>query len=125
MKPVAVTNAFPVPNHWVDKVKADFEFNVALGVIERVPVNTPVSWCSRMHVVGKKDGSCRRTVDLRPLNKVTAAQTHLIQSPITQVQKVSGNTWRATMDAWNGYHLIPLAEDSRDATTFITPFRRF
>ena len=69
-------------------MKAALERDVALGVIERVPVNTPVTWCSRMHVVGKKDGSCRRTVDLRPLNSATTAQTHLTQSPITQVQKV-------------------------------------
>ena len=52
VKPVAVTKASPVPVHWVDKVKADLEHDVALGVIERVPVNTPVSWCSRMHMVG-------------------------------------------------------------------------
>ena len=123
--PVAVTKASPVPIHWVDKVRADLERDIALGVIEQVPVNTPVKWCSRMHVVGKKDGSCRRTVDLRPLNSTTAAQTHLTQSPITQVQKVPGNTWRTTMCAWNGYQLVPLAKDFRDATTFLTSFGRF
>ena len=109
----------------MEKVKADLERDVALGVIEGVPLNTPVTWCSRMHMVGKKDGSCRRTVDLRPLNSATAAQTHLTQSPITQVQKVPGNTWRTTMDAWNGYHSVPLAKDSRDTTIFLTPLGRF
>ena len=106
-------------------MKADLERAVALEVIERVAVNTPLTWCSGMHVVGKKDGSCRRTVDLRPLNSATAAQTHLTQSPITQVQKVPAGTWRTTMDAWNGYHSVPLDEDSRDATTFLMPFGRF
>ena len=75
-----------------------------------------------MHVLGK---SCRRTLYLRPLNSATAAQTHLTQSPITQVQKVPAGTWRTTMDVWNGYHSVPLDKDSRDATTFLTPFGRF
>ena len=47
-----------------------------------------------MHVVCKKDDSCRRTVDLRPLNSSTAVQTHLTQSPITQVMKVPEDTYR-------------------------------
>ena len=67
-KPVAVHRASPVPVHWMAKVKADLDRDVALGVLERVPENTPVKWQSRMHVVPKKDGTCRRTVDLRPLN---------------------------------------------------------
>ena len=42
--PVAVAKASPVPVHWVDKVKADLERDMTLGVIERVPVNTYVTW---------------------------------------------------------------------------------
>ena len=119
-KPVVVAKASLVPVHWIEKVRADLERDMALGVIKRVPVNTLVTWCSTMHVVGYKDRSCRRTVDLRPLNSATTAQTHLTQSLITQVQKVPAKTWRTTMDTWNGYHLVPLDEHSRNATNFLT-----
>ena len=53
VKPVAVTKASPVPLNWVEKVKTDLERDVALEVIEKVPVNAQVTWCLRMHVVGK------------------------------------------------------------------------
>ena len=29
------------------------------------------------------------------------------------------------MDAWNGYHSVPLDKNSRDAPTFLTLFGRF
>ena len=29
------------------------------------------------------------------------------------------------MDAWNGYHSVPIKEEDRDVTTFITPWGRF
>ena len=56
------------------KVKADLDRDVALG---KVPENTKVTWQSRMHVVPKKDETCSRTVDPRPLNEATYHQTHL------------------------------------------------
>ena len=39
-----------VPLHWQDRVKADLERDVDLGVIERVPYGDLVSWCHRMVV---------------------------------------------------------------------------
>ena len=53
------------------KVKADLDRDMALGVLEKVLENTKVRWQSRMDVVSKKDGTCRWTVDLRPLNEAT------------------------------------------------------
>ena len=39
---MAVAKASLIPIHWVDKVRADLDRDVALRVIECVPVNTPV-----------------------------------------------------------------------------------
>ncbi len=76
--PVAHHNPIPVPLHWQDKVKAGLDQDVQLGVIEPVPVGTPVTWCHRMVICPKKDGQPRYTVDFQPLN------THHIQSPFHQ-----------------------------------------
>ena len=57
-EPVAVNRPAAIPAHWQEKVKKDIERDIRLGVLERVPANTPVTWCSRMHV------SQRRTVIL-------------------------------------------------------------
>ena len=39
--PVAIHSPAAVPRHWEDSVKAGLERDIRLGVIERVPVNTP------------------------------------------------------------------------------------
>ena len=63
-EPVAHHSPIPVPVHWQDKVKADLDRDVHLGVIEPVPVGEPITWCHRMVVCSKKNGEPRRTVDL-------------------------------------------------------------
>ena len=66
--PVAVHRPSQIPVHWQEKVRADIDRDIRLGVLERVRQNTPVTWCSRMHVVAKKNGEPRRVIDLRPVN---------------------------------------------------------
>ena len=66
---VAIHIPVAIPLHWADKVCRDLMRDVALGVIEPVPINTPVTWCSRMVMVQKDSGEPRRTVDLQALNK--------------------------------------------------------
>ena len=68
-KPTVINNHVPVPRHWEDQVERDLKRDVALGVIERVPLNTPVTWCARMIVVPKQSGEPMRTVDLQGLNR--------------------------------------------------------
>lgn len=46
--PVAHHTPIPVPFDWRDAVKAGLDRNVALGVIETVPVGDPVTWSHRM-----------------------------------------------------------------------------
>ena len=109
----------PVPHH--SQIDAD----VRIGTIERVPQGTPTIWCSRMVVVPKKDGRPRRTVDLQALNAASYRETHHAAPPFTQVSAVPSHTVKTTLDAWNGYHSLPLAPSACDATTFITEWGRY
>ena len=67
--PVAVLSPATVPLHWQDAVKQGLDRDEALGVIQKVPVNTPVQWCSRMLVASKTNGDPRRVIDFTPVNK--------------------------------------------------------
>ena len=67
--------------HWEDKVYRDIMRDMALGVIEAVPVNTLITWCSCMVVVPKYNGEPRRTVDMQALNRASMRQTHHTKSP--------------------------------------------
>ena len=48
--PIAIHRPTTIPAHWQEQVHADIERDIKLGVLERAPQNTPVTWCSRMHV---------------------------------------------------------------------------
>ena len=67
-EPKAYYTPIPVPLHWQAAVKAGLDQDVALGVLEPVPVGEPVTWCHRMVVCAKKNGKPRRTVDFQALN---------------------------------------------------------
>ena len=124
-KPTAVHSAAPVPIHWQAKVKMDLDRDVRIGVLEKVPVNTPSTWCSRMVVTAKANGEPRRTVDMQPQNKYSVRQTFPIEPPFTLASRVPSNMKKTVVDAWNGYHSVPIHEDDKHITTFITPWGRY
>ena len=90
-KPVAKHTPVPIPIHWQTDVKAGLDQDVALGVIEPVPVGEPVTWCHRMVVCAKKNGKPRRTVDLQALNSHATRETHHTQSPFHQARSIPAN----------------------------------
>ena len=53
--PVAHHTPIPVAIHWQDEVKAGLDQDVRLGVLEKVPIGTPVTWCHRMVICAKKN----------------------------------------------------------------------
>ena len=124
-KPVMYNTPATIPIHWMEDVKRKLEEDVRLGVIEQVPMGEKPTWCFRMVLARKEDGSPRRTVDLSPLNKFCSREPHHVQSPFQQARSIPANTVKTVMDAWNGYHSVPIAEADRHLTTFITPFGRF
>ena len=125
-KPKACHIPASVPLHWQDAVKAGLERDVRLGVLERVPLNTPVCWQSRMVCAPKHDGSPRRTVDYNAVNEHCPRQTHHTRSPWLLASSVPAGVRKTVLDNWHGYHSLPLASDQdMDLTTFITPWGRF
>ena len=114
-----------VPIHWQDEVKAGLDRDVRLGVLEKVPLGTPDTWCHRMVICTKKNGSLRRTINFQELNKHATRETHHCASPFHQARAVPGNTKKTIFDAWNGYHSVALSPEDRHFTTFITPWGRY
>ena len=114
-----------IPVHWQEEVKAGLDRDVRLGVLEKVPLGTPVTWCHRMVICTKKNGSLRRTINFQPLNQHATRETHHCQSPFHQARSIPRLTKKTIFDAWNGYHSVALAEEDRHYTTFITPWGRY
>ena len=119
-KPVAVHTPAPIPVHWASQVKAGLDRDIRLGVLERVPVNEPTSWCSRMIITPKHDGSPRRVIDYQPVNDHCPRQTHHTRSPWQVASSVPRNTVKSICDAWHGYHSVPIHPANFESTcTFL------
>ena len=125
VRPHQVYKPAAVPVHWEAKVKADLDRDVALGVLEMVPENTPITWCHRMVVCRKHNGDPRRTVDMQKLNDASVRQCHPTQPPLEQAMTVPHNTKKSVLDAWNGFHSVAIRETDRHLTTFCTMWGRY
>ena len=123
--PKVCSKAAPIALHWQQRVYDDLVRDEALGVVERVPYGIPQTWCHRMVVTRKHDGTPRRTVDLSPLNKFCKREIYSAESPFRLARRVPHGTWKTVTDAWNGYHSVPLRKCDSHLTTFITPFGRW
>ena len=124
-KPVNLRTPAPVPLHWQQQVKEELFRDVELGVLEPVPHGEPTRWCFRMVISRKHDGGPRRTVDLSPLNKFCEREAHPSKSPFVLARSVPNHSVKTVCDVWNGYHSVPLREEDRHLTTFITPWGHF
>ena len=123
--PYATHSPIPIPLHWKGEVKDQLDRDVRDGVIEPVPIGEPVVWCSPMIVTAKKDGRPRRTVDLQRLNSQCLRETHHCEPPFKLASQVPPNTRKTVLDATDGYHAVPLDDESKPFTTFITEWGRF
>ena len=105
------------------KVKEELIRMEKMGVISKII--TPTSWCAGMVVVPKKSGAVRICVDLKPLNESVLREPHPIPKVDDTLALLTGATIFSKLDANSGFWQIPLSEESRSLTTFITPFGRY
>ena len=123
--PKPVYTAATVPIHLREPVSIQLKEDLAKGVIEEVRPGVPTVWQARMQVVIKPDGSPRRAIDYRGLNKHCQRETHHVIPPYKQARLVPAGGFRTVTDCRNGYHSCPLDEKDRPYTTFITEDGRF
>ena len=98
---------------------------VEQDVIEKINHSTP--WLHPMVVVPKKGtADIRICVDFTRLNKHVIRPTNPQPTPWETVRNLPTGTGHfAVFDALKGYHQIPLDEESKDLTAFMTPFGRY
>ena len=94
------------------------------GIISKV--EKAATWLHPIVVVPKKDGGIRLCVDFKKLNVHVKRPINPQPTPKEIVQKIpTGMTCFTVFDALKGYHQIPLDEESKELTTFITPLGQF
>ena len=106
-----------------DKVHEELDRMEKMGVISKV--NDPTPWCAGMVVVPKKSGAVRICVDLKALNENVLRETHPIPKVDDTLAQLTGAAVFSKLDANSGFWQIPLSDQSKLLTTFITPFGRY
>ena len=101
-----------------------------MGILENVTnMANHNLWLSPMLIVPKKDNTPRRVVDFSNLNKLckrnaeTTSDTNRMATSVP-TPKPGEKLFFSTMDAWNGYHSVPLDPRDRHVTTYLTPWGR-
>ena len=105
------------------KVEAELKRVEKLGVV--VPVEDPTEWCSGMVVVPKPNGQVRICVDLTKLNESVRRERYPLKAVDETLAQLAGAKVFTKLDANSGFWQIPLAPESQNLTTFITPFGRY
>lgn len=123
VKPYATPVPRIIPAARKAAAHAEIKRMVQLGVIR--PVEKPTKWCSPCVVVMKKSGAVRMCIDYTRLNEAVQREYHPMPSTEELLGDLNGAIVFSKLDANSGYWQIPLSEESKDLTTFITPFGRF
>ena len=124
--PFCVKTPRTVPFAYREKLKAELELLQQQGII--APVTEATQWCAPIVVTPKKGTDrIRMCVDLSKLNRFVLRERYQSPTPAEAVADITASEAKyfTVMDATKGYHQCPLAEDSQELTTFITPFGRF
>lgn len=78
-------------------------------------------YASPIVLVNKKTGEKRLCVDYRALNRKTKREHYPLPRIEDQLDRLSGSSLFITLDLASGYYQIPIAEQSREKTAFVTP----
>ena len=114
-----VLKNIPIPPGLYERVCDMIRKKIEAGVYE--PSNS--SYRSRWFCVLKKDGESLRIVhSLEPLNAVTIAHSGVPPATEELASKFAGRACGGCLDLYVGYDERILAPESRDLTTFQTPF---
>ena len=96
-------------------------------VIEATEWVNPIVVEPKLDRNGQYNGKIRLCVDFRHLNKYGVRVRYQSPSVLEVVQNIQADhaSFFSIFDAWKGHHQIELAQESKNLTTFFTPFGRF
>ena len=82
-------------------------------------------WASPPVLVRKKDGSWRYCIDFRGLNAATTRDAYPLPLIEECIDSLADMQWYSALDMNSGYWQIPVAEEDKEKTAFITKYGLF
>ena len=121
--PYAIAAPRRIPLPIFDKVKAEIKRMEEMDIIEKVDEAT--QWCSPIVVVPKRDGTVRLCVDFTRLNEFVIRERFILPTTEETLAVIGKAKFFSKLDARMGFWQIPLDDESKNYTCFITPFSRY
>lgn len=82
-------------------------------------------YASPVVLVKKKTGDYRLCIDYRALNKKSVKENYPMPLIEDQLDALSGNEFFTTLDLASGYYQVPIREQDKHKTAFVTPEGHF
>ncbi|XP_030031283.2 uncharacterized protein K02A2.6 [Manduca sexta] len=112
-----------VPFKLLTKLKSELDNLEKIGVISKI--EKPTDFVSSLVITSKPDGSIRVCLDPQYLNSQIKREHIMIPTLEEITSKLSGSTVFSTLDANKAFFMLKLSNDSKEFTTFITPYGRY
>ena len=128
MKAKKTSRVIPVPLAMREQTKKDLDSAVKMGILEDVSGQANHNlWLAPMIVVPKKDNTPRRVIDFSLLNRfcLRSAEATLDTNRMATavpVPEEGKEIFFSCLDAWNGYHSIPLDDSAKNFFGFLTEY---
>ena len=107
---------YPIPHSLRQKVQDEIDSMMKMDLVE--PSDSP--YASPLVIVKKPDGADRYCVDFRLLNAKSRFDAEPIPDQTEIFAKLANDRYFTKLDLSKGYWQIPLAEEARPLTAFIT-----
>jgi len=83
------------------------------------------AWSAPIVLVTKPDNSIRICIDYRRLNAISVSDNYPIPRISEVFEKIGSAKYLTQFDLTKGYYQIPLSEDTKDKSAFVTPYGLF
>ncbi|XP_071490086.1 uncharacterized protein [Diadema antillarum] len=113
--------AYRLPHALKDTVKKELDEMLDAGIIS--PSDSP--YASPLVIVRKKDDTLRLCVDYRKLNQVTEFDAYPMPNIEAIIDELGKAKFMTTIDLTKGYWQVPLTDNAKRKSAFITPFGLF
>lgn len=112
-----VYRPYRLSHHEREKVRSMVDEMLDAGIVRE----SVSEYASPILLVRKKDGSFRMCIDYRMLNSVTVKERYPIPIIEDEIARLTGQACFISLDLASGYYQVPISEQSKHLTSFVTP----
>ena len=109
---------YRLPHAYYESVRQELREMENDGIIEQ----STSEWAFPIVLVKKKDGTMRMCVDYRRLKEHSRTDAYPMPRVDDLIDSLGKSKYITTLDLARGYWQVPMVEDSRPLTAFVTPF---